>query len=248
MKNKYATQRVEALRTPATPSKDILHIDRLPPGTPVVLLGRASTQTNRQEKSPEDQIKNLKHELEKRSFKIIDDVPEFAARDAEYEHRSKLERALLIAEKHNAVVVAESMDRFIGCFGYRKRRNPAPLDVFSIRRLLEMAVGVRLATLLHPDAMPDRGAVKAYQTKRGQAANGNSGGRPVEQFPKKARRVKLMPQAIDLWKAGRSYRKIGRQLKIHWSTVRDWIQCFKKSAHLAEQSKTTKSLVNTGKS
>lgn len=228
----YATELIKTVRTPAVPSKFFYSIDDLMP-CPVVLYVRVSAHT--QKHNLPHQISRLKTELEKRGFTVIavywEIVPGWEYIHSEWWGRLGLERAILKAKEANGLVVAESVERFRRTYDpdWKKRPQPLPLTLFDMKRLMDEAEGVQLATLIHPDTPPRK--VRSEQTKRGQAGKGNYGGRPKES--RKARRLRLLPVARALWKKGCSYRRIARKLKIHWSTIRDWIKREEKSAHLA---------------
>jgi hypothetical protein len=147
--------------------------------------------------------------------------------------RHEFERAVFLAKQHGAVIVAESVNRFRRPFDpdYKGRKQELPLSLFDLKRLMVEAEGVPLVTIVPPDTSPSE--VRSYQTRRGQAGKDCFGGRPQKRFPKKATRLELTPAAIQLWNAGFSYRKIGQKLGVHFSTVRDWLKCWQKSAHLS---------------
>lgn len=220
----YATERIKALRTTAKPSQFISSLDALEPG-PVVLYVRVSSFTHK-ENLP-DQIAKLVAEMEKLGFLVIAIFQEVVPGWEEV--RIGFEKAVLKAKDAGAVIVAESVSRYIRILRYRSRRFQPP-SVFDMRRLMAEADGVPLATLVHPDAPESE--ERSEQTKRGQAGKGNYGGRPKEQFRKKAKRLKQKPKAIALRREGFSYRQIGRKLGVHWSTIRDWTKD-EKTAHPA---------------
>lgn len=247
MKYKYSNELIKALRTLATPSQFILHIDDLKPGSVVVLYGRASTR--QQKENLPHQMFKLKAEMEKRGLIVIGAFSEFAHGDDEY--RRQFERAVATAQAHGAVIVAETKTRFLRRFKITDedgRRLPSntrgelrPLTVFDMREFFQtIPDGVQLVTVNHPDAEEEDD--RSYETKRGQEGTGKRGGRPVEQCPKKAKRLRLMPKVIELWKSGLSYREIDRTLRLPWSTVRDWIKRWQKSAHPLQQAEQSKVL------
>jgi len=220
MKNRiYATKRIAALRTPAKNSDFIPSVNKLEPG-PVVLYLRVSAPTQKDNLPP--QRTNCKAAVDKRGCSVVEIIEEIAS--GWLEERIGFERAILAARAAGATIVAESVDRFKRSW---PKRN-APLSVFDMNRLMAEAVGVRLATVVHPDTPPNE--VRSYQSKRGQAGKGNYGGRPKAEYPKKARRLRLSPEAIAFRHEGKSYRQIGALLNVSWSTVRDWLKR-EKTAH-----------------
>jgi len=224
----------KALRTYPKPSRYIPSIDDFAPGTLVVLYGRCSRRS--QKNNLLHQLENMKRELEKRGLIVIavywEIVPGWERADSERWGRHALDCAIAKARHANAVVVTESVDRFRR--SYRRDWKPGqpqpPLNALDLKWLMDEAAGVRLATLLHPDTPPDE--VRSEQTKRGQTGKGNYGGRPVEQFPKKAKRLKLKPLALWLWGEGVSYRQIADELDAPFTTVHGSIRP-EKSVHSA---------------
>jgi DNA invertase Pin-like site-specific DNA recombinase len=202
-----------AALTPARPSEYLASLNDLKPGTPVVLYARESDPT--QKDNLPGQIAKLKREVAKRGHPAKAVVKEIA-RGAQC-WRDGLKRAFVIARRASATVVAESVTRF------KRNHDPrAPLTVADLKQLMAEANGVPLATVVHPDAAPEQ--ARSYQSKRGMAGKGRYGGRPTAKHPKKARRVKNMPTAVALRQGGMSLRAIGREIKVAFSTVRDWLQ------------------------
>lgn len=223
----YANRRLKELRTIAILSESILHVNAIK-GTPVVLYLRVSAR---------NQTDNLQHQkaeliaaVKQKDCPIVGIFEEVVSGWLEAvsdynESRAEFFRAILKAKQTGAVVVALSMDRF-----YRRRRHHGkllPLTVFHLKRLLLNADGVNLATLKHPDTPPDQ--VHKEHTERGQAWTGHYGGRPRR--TKKKRRESLLPVVLQMWREGGSYRRIGREVNVSWSTVRDWVKDYGKTAH-----------------
>ncbi len=219
MKKKYS-RLIEAIRTPAKASDYIAHIDDLEPGL-VVPYGRVSRRQQQRKGKLNHQIADLTSELERRGHDVTDGFKETASGWAD--DRTTLQLAILEAERVGAVVMAESADRFIRHPEFNPKTNPDILPtVYEFERLMIEAANVQLATLHHPDTHWK--IVRSLQTKRGQRGSGHRGGRPAERFPKKARRLVKKPKAIALRKQGFSYRRIGRDLGVAWSTIRNWTE------------------------
>jgi predicted site-specific integrase-resolvase len=219
MKHTYSPERVTALKTPADPSKYICSIDQVAPRSRAVSYARESSQT--QKDNLPHQVNNLKMETEKCGHKVIAEFKQVVY-GWDIENQTALEWAILKAKAAGAFVVAESVDRFRRCWRYRKTDKMLPLNVFEMKQLMAEADGVQLVTLLHPDTPPNE--VRRYQTKRGQAGKGNYGGRPVTKLSPRERRIAQMPEALNLRKAGRSWREIAHQLKVPCTTIRDWVK------------------------
>jgi len=213
----YSTKRLKAIKTSVKASEFIRSIDALKP-CKVILYARESSKA--QKPNLEDQISNGKAKLERKGFTVVEICREIipAWEEATSERgRFKLERAVLLAKEHGAIVVAESLDRFRRTFVYQWKKGEfqPPLTAYEMNRLMEEADGVPLATLTHPDATPSK--VRRDQTKRGQAGKGHFGGRPVTKFSSKTEvREKLRPIAIKLRKFGLGYGGIAKQLSVDY--------------------------------
>lgn len=128
------------------------------------------------------------------------------------------------AKKHGYCLLAESTDRFIRSPDYHPHKNPhAQPTERDYRRLRQATLGIKLVTLLHPDASYRQ--VRRYQTRRGQIAKCQSGGRPQKQPAgyKKQRRQELQPQVVELRHAGLTERAIGQKLGVAPSVVHSWL-------------------------
>jgi DNA invertase Pin-like site-specific DNA recombinase len=230
MKLKYSTKRIAGLRTTASASKSISCIQELQPG-PVVLYLRESGRG--QEENLKGQEDHVTWELERRGFEVVavfkETVPGWA------ENRIGLERAALKAKEVGAVVVAESGCRFLRSFSFKRdRKGKVRIDqkalpnVLEMDRVIALVDGAQLATLLPVDTHWK--TVRGAQSKRGQIAAGNRGGRPGrEPGWKNRRRESKMLLVLRLRRGGLSYRKIGVISGVPWSTVRDWIQAKRSS-------------------
>jgi DNA invertase Pin-like site-specific DNA recombinase len=211
---KYATERVKALRTPAKLSDYFFHFEKLEP-MPLGLYVRESSRS--QKNNLPFQRTNLEANVVKPDFSVFGVYEEIIPGWAE--ERRGFECAVLEAFTVGGAVVAECVNRLIR----HRRKLDTFFTVFEMKELMSQVAGVPLATILHPDSPPDE--VSSYQTKRGQAGNGNYGGRPKKiHHSKKLIRLENKDEAIELRNDGLSYRKIGRWLNIHWSTIRDWIK------------------------
>jgi len=228
-KREYSSRRIEAIRTIATASHYIAHIDDLPPG-PVVLFLRVSTP-GQERKGHLDHQESKLRQLKDRGFDIIGVFRETGAGWAAV--RVRFETAAAISKDGGATLVAESSGRFIRTYRYgervkeaRQRRGERKTvhllpNVAEYEALLALVDGAALATLHHPN-MPEA-EVRGEESKRGQAATGNRGGRPKGKMSKKQRRELNMPKVVELRKSGLSFRAIGEKLGIAWSTTWAWM-------------------------
>lgn len=116
---------------------------------------------------------------------------------------------LKLARALDAVLVAEAIDRFIR--NENTGGHPEPSD---IARLARVAKGVKFATEIPLD-VPSR----SNQTKRGQhyrKIHSRTGS-------KKVRRLAKLAEAKRLRRLGFSYRQIGAEIGVHWTTIYGWL-------------------------
>ena len=143
-----------------------------------------------------------------------------------------LRPALAIARLCNTNILAETLDRLIRPTTFHPYLAPhAPLTRDDLRRLAQVAKGVRLMTIVHPDASPS--SAHGFQTKRGQLASGNPGGRPRrhdnEPGHRRRRRDRLLEDVLRLRQAGLSSRDIAERIRhetgeeLSHRTVQLWI-------------------------
>ena len=200
----------------------ISHIRSLKPGQLVVTYCRASTCTQEHFKNLSDQEENLKHELEQRGFTVIRSFQEVGSGWREGRE------ALMVAAKHalenDAIVVAESVTRFIRNRDYNSKTNwKVTPNKAEYRRLQLDTQGVKLATLEAPDATPQE--IRSYETKRGKKLKGNPGGRPKKCCPgyKKREREQYLPKVLVLYKEETNIAAIARSMRLNYNTVYSWI-------------------------
>lgn len=130
----------------------------------------------------------------------------------------------LIKKGRKIVIVTASTNRFLRNRDFRTTERPYSLPTEAdFQQLNELACGVPLVTLLSPDMSEEE--VRSYQTKWGQEAKGNKGGRPEKKEPgyKKRRRIRKLDKVRQLHKQGTAVCDIERQTGIKRSTIIDWI-------------------------
>jgi DNA invertase Pin-like site-specific DNA recombinase len=236
MKKKYSTRLLEAIRTPAKASNYIAHVDHLQPCR-VVVLCRVSIPCNKGHL--DDQDSNLSWEFERMGFDIVGVFKEVASGDAE--DRITLELAALKAKELGAVLVAESTNRFVRSFCYKRedilrevekpRRIAISPNVMDFERFLDLVHGAKLATLWHPDLSEKE--IRKLQSKRGQ--KGHRGGRPAVPLTNKRRRELKASLAVKLRQDGLSWRQIGKALNVPWRTSKDWVVKMLSNPHTIRQ-------------
>jgi hypothetical protein len=112
--------------------------------------------------------------------------------------------AVRAAKEAGAMLVAADVSRFVRPLGYNGSNESAVLQRYDLVELARVTRGVRLYTVMDPDATP--GEVRSQQTMRGQRHKGNPGGRPVK--GRDAYRARWLPVARALRKQGWSTRRI----------------------------------------
>ncbi len=206
---------------------DIRSLKRRSPkrGQRVVIYCRVSGRDQERSQNLCDQDENLERELEKLGFNVIESLGEVGA--GWKGDRDGLLRAVEIAHENDAVVVAESVTRFIRSRDYNSVTNwNAKPTVADYNRLQLETDGVELATLINPDATPEE--IRSYETKRGKKSKGNPGGRPKKCSPgyKKRERQMYLPKVLELYKQNKNIAAIARSVNLKYDTVYSWVVKF----------------------
>lgn len=197
----------------------------LQPGDAVVLWCRVSHES--QTSHLDDQERQLRELVEQHGARTVSAVCHVGPGT----DPTPLRSAVAIARRCNAVVLAESTDRFIRSARFHSTRRPnVRASDHDLRRLAEITRGVRLMTIVDPDAPTSE--VHAYRTRRGQLASGNPGGRPrrPDGTPGrlKRRRERLFQEVLRLHSAEHSSRAIAKLIedemgiRISHRTVQIW--------------------------
>ena len=195
-------------------------------GQRVVIYCRVSGNVQERSQNLSDQGENLKNESKQRGFAVLEIVSEVAS--GWKEDRDALKLAAEYALAKDAVLVAESVTRFIRSRDYNSVTNwnvrSPPLQI--IDRLQLETDGVELATLINPDATPEE--IRSYETKRGKKSKGNPGGRPKKCSPgyKKRERQKFLPIVLERYKQNKNIAVISRSVNLKYDTVYSWIVKF----------------------
>jgi DNA invertase Pin-like site-specific DNA recombinase len=129
----------------------------------------------------------------------------------------------LIAKGREAVIVAPSTDRFLRNRDFTTKEPDLTPTEAEFQILKELTCNIPLLTLLHPDMPPKE--VRSYQTKWGQEAKGNKGGRPEKKTPgyKKRRRDRKRGRVIRLYKQGVTISGISRETRVPPGTIYGWL-------------------------
>jgi len=131
------------------------------------------------------------------------------------------------AAEHNAVLVAESADRFLRSASYSKENQSVLPTLAEWEALRKATGGVTLATLLHPDTPWQ--TVRSYQAKRGILEKCAKCGRPRKRQPGELyrRRAELLDRVLYFRHSWRcSYREIATEVHVPWRTIADWVRPF----------------------
>ena len=158
----------------------------------VVLWVRVSVREQKRRKNLDDQDAALRQATDRYG---VDVVRVFRHVGSGWDVLDQLKAAIDFARKHDAVLVAESVDRFLRHPEFRTDTNP---DVTPSEEQLEeldrVADGVVLMTLLDPNSEPHE--IRSYQRARGQATKGNKGGGDQSPGHKKLRtRLTRIPRS-----------------------------------------------------
>ncbi len=131
----------------------ILHLDDISPQDhpTMVALWRESTP----KQDYKSQRGGLKHYLKEKGFEVVSshgDVHHGAS--LEKEERPGLFKCVRVAKREGAVIVAIEFNRFLRSIHFSKNDPHAMPTREQIERLLEIAEGVPLVTIGHPDKHP----------------------------------------------------------------------------------------------
>ncbi len=197
------------------------------PSMRVVLACRVS---NRQRKSHlKDQEANLRHAVEEAHGNV---VAVHAVAESGF-YPSWLCRAVLLAKKRDAVVLAETTDRLVRHPAYHSSEYPdAQARTSDLEELAYFIEGVKVMTHLHPNASPTE--VRAYHVARGQQLKNRKGGRPKSQPSQRGTYRsryddERLSEVLELQAQGLSIRDIAEQIGRPHSTVQGWINTAKQS-------------------
>lgn len=217
---------------PGKASDYIKPFESLGIGDKVVICCRVSERKQKRTQNLDDQERNLRRTAEQAGLVVVA-VLRYVRSGFD---PCWLVLAARIAKRHGATILAETTCRLVRNqhFHSSVRPNAQPTEE-ELRNLASWTDGVPLATHLAPDASPYES--RSYHRKRGQWAKGRKGGRPRIATPgyKKRRRVELLPRAMELHQEGESLRSIEVELKVPFTTIRDWIRdsIWVQLAHLA---------------
>jgi DNA invertase Pin-like site-specific DNA recombinase len=195
----------------------------LRPGDKVVVAARVSGRTQKRSRN----LNNAVAALIAKAERLGCDVVSVQRKVASGKDSIWLAPAVGKAQEYGAKILAETTDRLKRHQDYHSVKCPdARITEWDLQMLALETEGVRMVTLLHPDATPKE--VRSYQRKRGQAQKGKKGGRPKVTPPGEmvARRKRHKEEIIKLNAAGHGSREIARRLNVPESTVRRWVRHF----------------------
>ena len=147
----------------------------------------------------------------------------------EPDKRTGLMNAVKEAKRQKAVIVTTSVDRVLRSIDFNTQTNPFAMPTEAeYEKVKKLTCNIPILTLLHPNMPPRK--VRGYQTKWGQKAKNNKGGRPSVNKPgyKKQRRKEKLPKVLRLYEKNASLGRISALVGIPKSTVADWINLHKK--------------------
>jgi hypothetical protein len=182
---------------------------------PIILHTRVSARSQDCNGNLDDEVLRCLEELTKRNLVVTDITREIASgwmRD----ERVALSKSVLQAQKYNAVIVAESLCRFLRSESFHTKGAPnASPTALDFEWLAHFTHGIPLATILPPNTKWQ--VVRSYQTIRGiQHANGPG-------YMKQRREI-IRPHVLKLARLGLSLRDIERKISVSYTTIRDWLR------------------------
>jgi hypothetical protein len=203
-----------------TASDVICEFDEIRDGSKVVIACRVSHRENKSHLK--DQERRLRGELESAGGKVVGVVRRVhSGWKPEWLHV-----AVEIAKQHDAVILAESTSRLIRHRNWKTTKECWTIQPShrNLQALESVADGVKLVTLLHPDASPSE--ERSCHTKRTGKA-GRPRGRSRKKDAYAFTRTRFLVALQSRWRRdGResfSDRHIARKIGRPRSTVRDWI-------------------------
>lgn len=228
MTKKTALKSLACRRLEAGKASDFVgQISELKAGDRVVVYCRVSHRTQKKKNNLETQKQSIVEDLTKRGLKVIADVCHVGSGWDPW----AIFPCVKIAMKYGAVIVAEAPNRFARhpCFHSSNAPNLQARKL-DLENLSECAFGVRLLTVLSPDASPAE--EKSFQTKRGI---NSKGGKPKTKTCKprgKERRQHYLRLAMRFRNRGASYREIAEILNsikddyppVSYTTVGNWLR------------------------
>ncbi|MFB0556092.1 MAG: helix-turn-helix domain-containing protein [Phycisphaerae bacterium] len=216
---------------PAKASDYLHHLDeyyKQHPDIQAIIYCRVSERTQGYKHNLNTYEKLLRRELKKRNIPVVGRFREICSGCILNDDRLALVFAVEKVKNHKTkrttVIVSASSDRFLrNEYFTTKEPDIIPTEA-EFEKLIGLVDSVPLLTLLHPDMSPRK--VRSYQSKWGQKAKGNQGGRPIKKTPgyKKKIRDKKLPTVIKLYKKGKTITYIAKRVNVPRSTVVDWIK------------------------
>ena len=196
------------------------------PDMVVILYLRVSARSQDHNGNLLNQEMVLRRKLKKLGILVVDCFREVCSGWVTDHHRGVLRLAVRKAlQFKNAVILAVSADRFLRNKDFHTKNNRDVLPTIAeFEKLNKLTNGVPLVTYLHPN-MPWK-KVRGFQSKWGQRAKGNKGGRPRKRIPgyKKQRRVQRRDEVLWLHEQGKNLSEIAAKTGIARSTIKGWIQ------------------------
>lgn len=175
MKTKTSTARRRA-EAKGRASLLIEHADTaLVPGDKVILCCRVSERAQDHSGTLKRQERYARAEMARREIEVVG-VKTHVGSGVD---PSWLTSAAAQAERLGAKLIATDATRFIRHPGYTNRDQSPQARDSELGDLKFATLGVPLVTLLHPDATSSE--CRAFETRIGKDAAGNSGGRPSTQ-------------------------------------------------------------------
>lgn len=178
-----------------------------------VVWGRESTRQQDPQGNLNWQRLYYRRTLSDRGYEVLASFGEVGS--GYHFDRPDLANACAYARRHGAILVAEATNRFVRPSLYNSATFPnAPYLAQELDRIAEIARGVTLATILHPD-MPEFD-VRGHQTKRGLL-------KPPPRGATKARNESAKATVLAMHADGYEQCEIRRVTAISSSNISRWI-------------------------
>ena len=216
--------------TPATASQYLHYLDtyhKQHPDMVAEIYCRVSAGMQGRKGNLNTHEKILRSKLKQRNIPVVGCHCEVSSGWILDHNRGALVQAVKEAKQRKAhtVIVTTSSDRYVRNRNFHTKERPEILPTEEdFKKLVELTCNVPLVTLLNPDMPPHK--VRGIQSKWGQRAKGNKGGRPRKRKPgyKKKRRAQKLTTVMWLNKRGKTLSDIVDKTGVARSTVKDWIE------------------------
>lgn len=216
-----AKTRLPKIFTAGIASNTITH-DGIKPGDRVILCLRLSKRQQARNENFGSQEAFLRAEMEKRGAIVVDVI----RRVRSGTDPGWIAYASVLAKKHGTKLVAVSADRFIRNSRFESNvawKQELRATELELKELERAADGVKLVTILHPDA-PLEECLRIAQMN-GRNHKDKKGGRPKKIAPGAKKEIRQLNKSKLFWLRAAGFTnksEIARMLGTHESNIRRW--------------------------